>query len=490
MTPAARVLLDPDDRVQLGVVATFSDGRRRDVTSLAVFDPSNLVAQVGRDGVVTRNRYGETTILVRYLDRQAPAQLAFVPARPDFVCHDVPEASYIDRHVFAKLKTLRTEPSDLCTDTVFLRRAYLDAIGTLPTADEAREFLKDTNPDKRAVLIDSLLKRTEFADLWALKWADLLRNEEKVLDKKGVQVFQRWIRQSIAEGKPLNEFARELIAGRGSSYADPAANFYRALREPNARAEAVAQVFLGIRMQCAKCHNHPFEQWTQTDYHSLAAFFARVQYRVVENNRKDRLDKHEFDGEQIVYLDREGDVRHPRSGEVLRPLFPGFDTPMFPADADRLQPLADWVAARDNAFFARAQVNRVWYHLMGRGTVEPIDDFRATNPPVNGPLLDALAKDFADHDFDLRHLVRTIMNSRTYQLSAVPNATNRDDETNFSHASVRPLQAERPSRRNSSASRAARRPCSYPAWARRAAGARVRQTPNGFSRRSASRFVC
>jgi hypothetical protein len=442
VSPAARVLLDPEDRVALRVEATFSDGRRRDVTSLAVFDPSNLIAQVGRDGVVTRNRSGETTILVRYLDRQATAQLAFVPARPDFVWHNVPEANYIDRHVFAKLKTLRTQPSELCSDTVFLRRAYLDAIGTLPTADEARAFLRDSNPNKRAVLIDSLLQRPEFADLWALKWADLLRNEEKVLDKKGVQVFQHWIRESIAEGKPLNEFARELISGRGSSYAEPAANFYRALREPNARAEAVAQVFLGVRMQCAKCHNHPFEQWTQTDYHSFAAFFARVQYRVVENNRKDRLDKHEFDGEQIVYLDREGDVRHPRTGEVLRPLFPGSATPAFADDADRTRLLADWVAAPDNPFFARAQVNRVWYHLMGRGIVEPIDDFRATNPPVNGPLLDALAKDFADHRFDLRHVLRTIMNSRTYQLAAVPNATNREDETNFSRALVRPLQAE------------------------------------------------
>jgi hypothetical protein len=442
VTPAARVLLDPDDRVRLRVMATFSDGLQRDVTSLAVFNPSNLGASVAADGTVTRNRFGETTILVRYLDRKATAQLAFVPARLGFVWHDVPESNYIDRHVFAKLKTLRLRPSDLCTDTVFLRRAYLDAIGTLPTAEEARAFLADTRPDRRARLIDALLTRPEFADLWALKWADLLRSEEKVLDKKGVQVFQHWVRESIAAGKPLNEFARELIASRGSSYAEPAANFYRALRDPNSRAEAVAQVFLGIRMQCAKCHNHPFEQWTQTDYHSLAAFFARVQYRVLENNRKDRLDKHEFDGEQIVYFDREGDVQHPRTGEVLRPLFPGSATPVFPGDADRVRLLADWVAARDNPFFARAQVNRVWFHLLGRGIVEPIDDFRATNPPVNGPLLDALAKDFADHGFDLRHLVRTIMNSRTYQLTAVPNATNGDDATNFSHALIRPLQAE------------------------------------------------
>ena len=333
-------------------------------------------------------------------------------------------------------------PSDLCSDAVFLRRAYLDALGALPTPEEARRFLDDARPDKRARLIDELLDRPEFADFWALKWSDLLRNEEKVLDRKGVRLFHDWIRQSIAEGKPLNEFARELLAGRGSTYANPEANYYRALRDPQSRAEATAQVFLGVRLQCAKCHNHPFERWTQADYYSLAAFFVRVHYRIVENNRNDKFDKHEFDGEQIVYESRSGEAKHPRTGETLRPRFLGADTPDFAPDADRLQALADWVAAPDNPFFARAQANRIWHQLMGRGIVDPDDDFRASNPPVNGPLLDALADDFAGHHFDLRHLVRTIMNSRTYQLSAIPNDTNRDDETNFSHALVRPLQAE------------------------------------------------
>jgi uncharacterized protein DUF1553/uncharacterized protein DUF1549 len=257
-----------------------------------------------------------------------------------------------------------------------------------------------------------------------------------------VRLFHDWIRDRIAEGEPLNEFAREIIAGRGSTYANPEANYYRALRDPNSRVEATAQVFLGVRLQCAKCHNHPFERWTQADYHSLSAFFMRVDYRIVENNRKDKFDKHEFDGEQIVYEARTGEAIHPRTGETLPPRFLGVDTPEFAPDADRLQALADWVAAPDNPFFAKAQVNRVWRELMGRGIVDPDDDFRASNPPVNGPLLDALAKDFAAHQYDLRHLIRTIMNSRAYQLSAIPNETNRDDETNFSHALVRPLQAE------------------------------------------------
>jgi len=442
VTPRQQVLIEPADSVPLRVRAVFSDGSVRDVTRLAVFETSNLVVRVDADGVAGRQDMGETTILVRYLDRQAAVQLAFVPSRPDFVWPDPPEANFIDRHVFAKLRTLRMAPSLLAADAVFLRRAYLDTLGILPTPSETRRFLADTRSDKRARLIDALLQRPEFADFWALKWSDLLHNEEKTLDPKGVRIFHDWIRRSIADGKPLNEFARELLAGRGSTYSQPAANWYRALRDPQNRAEAAAQVFLGIRMQCARCHNHPFDRWTQTDYHSLAAFFSRVQYRIVENNRRDRLDKHEFDGEQIVWMDRAGEIKHPRSGEVLRPLFLGADTPAFAADADRLLALADWIARPDNPFFARAQVNRVWYHLLGRGIIEPNDDARASNPPVNAPLLDALAKDFAAHRFDLRHLVRTIMNSRTYQLSAVPNETNRDDEANFARALVRPLQAE------------------------------------------------
>jgi hypothetical protein len=441
-TPRQQVLVEPEERVPLRVTATFSDGRTRDVTKLCVFETSNLGVRVFADGVVEKQQLGETTVLVRYLDRQVVVQLAFVPARPGFVWKEPPHNNYIDRHVFAKLKTLRVTPSDLCTDSVFVRRAYLDTLGLPPTAEKVRKFLDDDRPDKRARLIDALLERPEFADFWALKWSDLLRNEEKALDRKGVQLFHEWIRQSIAEGKPLNEFARELVAGRGSTYSHPAANYYRALRDPYARAEATAQVFLGVRLQCAKCHNHPFDRWTQTDYHQLAAFFSRVDYRIVENNRKDNLDKHEFDGEQIVYVARSGELEHPVTHEPLKPRFLGAATPDFADEDDRLLALADWIARPDNPFFARAQANRVWYHLMGRGLVEPNDDFRASNAPSHAALLDELAKDLAGHRFDQRHLVRTIMNSRTYHLSAAPNDTNRDDETNFSHVLPRPLQAE------------------------------------------------
>jgi hypothetical protein len=407
-----------------------------------VFESINPKIDVSRGGVVRATEPGETTIVVRHLDRQGTALLAFVPARPGFVWSAPPAANYVDEHVFARLKKLRMNPSALCTDGEFIRRAYLDLLGILPTPVETRTFLADTRTDKRARLIDALLERPEFADFWALHWSDLLRNEEKQLDKKGVRVFHAWIRESIAHDKPLNQMAKELIASRGSTYTQPAANYYRALRDPQTRAEAMAQVFLGVRMQCAKCHNHPFNQWTQNDYHQLAAFFPRVQYTLVENNRKDKLDKHEFVGEQIVTIDAVSEIKHPVTGVTLRPKFLGGPEPALGQGGDRLMALAEWVARPDNPFFARTQANRIWAYLLGGGIVDPIDDFRQSNPPVNGPLLDAVAKDLAEHRFDLKQLVRRIMNSRTYQLSAAPNDTNRDDEVNFSHALIRPLPAE------------------------------------------------
>lgn len=441
VAPTERTLYAPEKSVTLQIEALYSDGKRRDVRGLAVYESSSNIATVSGAGVVSASASGETTILVRYLDQQAAVRLAFVPARPNFTWKSPPEVNFIDRHVFARLRELRLQPSDLCSDSVFLRRAYLDVLGVLPTADEVRAFLKDDRPDKRTRLIDQLVLRPEFADFWALKWSDLLRNEEKTLDAHGVRVFHGWIRRAIAEGKPLNEFARELIAARGSTYSHPAANYYRALRDPHIRAETTAQVFLGVRLQCARCHNHPFDSWKQDDYHSLAAFFARVDYRIVENQRRDRLDKHEFVGEQIVLVNRVGEVKHPRTGQPTTARFLGGSVPRLDG-ADRLQALADWIADAKNPFFARAQANRVWHHLMGRGIVEPNDDFRASNPPVNPALLDALARELAEHQFDLRHLVKTILKSRTYQLSATWNDTNRDDENNFARAVIRPLQAE------------------------------------------------
>ncbi len=444
VTPAMQVIVEPAETVKLRVEAVFADGTTREVTRLAVLEPTAPgVVTIAADGTVRRGQFGETVIQVRYLTAQTAARVVFVPARPDFRWPDPPERNVVDKHVFAKLRALRMKPAPLTDDGTFLRRIYLDVIGVLPTISETRSFLADADPEKRTKLIDRLLDRLEFADAWALTWADLLRNEEKVLDAKGTRVFHTWIREQFAANVPLNEFARSVIAGRGSTYADPPANYYRALRDPYARGEATAQVFLGVRVQCARCHNHPFDRWTQNDYHEWAAFFSRVQYRVVSNDRQDHFDKHEFAGEQIVWMDRAGELIDPRTGQPTPPKFLGDDKAApIAADADRLQLLADWVADPGNPFFAKAQVNRVWFHLFGRGLVEPNDDFRAANPPANPELLDALAADFTAHNFDLKHLVRVILNSQTYQLSVETDDTNRDDTTNFSHASIQPLKAE------------------------------------------------
>ena len=339
-------------------------------------------------------------------------------------------------------RRLRINPSPVCDDTVFIRRSFLDLLGRIPVASEARLFLTDRRSDKRTRLVDDLLQRQEFADFWAQKWSDLLRNEEKTLDRKGVQNFYSWIRLSISRGKPLDQFVRELVAARGNTYTSPAANYYRAMRDPLLRAESTAQLFLGIRLQCAKCHNHPFDRWTQNDYYSWANLFSRVQYKVIENRRRDHNDKHEFDGEQIVFMSREGEVQHPELGHSLSPRFLDESAANFSDTQDRLQQLAEWLGNPDNERFVKTQVNRIWYNLLGRGIVDPIDDFRRTNPASNPKLLQSLAADFVDHGLKVRYMIRTIMESQIYQLSAVPNATNGQDGQNFSRTTLRRLSAE------------------------------------------------
>jgi hypothetical protein len=343
VSPREAVLIEPANKVYLQVKAVFADGTERDVTNLVVYETSNLGATVNRSGLVERQGLGETTVMVRYLDKQAPVRLAFVAARPEFVWTSPPENNYVDRHLFARLKSLRVNPSSPAGDNVFVRRAYLDSIGQLPTADEAREFVADERPDKRERLIEALLARPEFAEHWALKWSDLLRNEEKVLDPKGVELFHAWIRDGIAAEKPVNQFVRELIASRGDTFEVPAANYYRANRDPLTRGETTARLFLGVRLGCAKCHNHPFEEWTQDDYYSWAALFARVDYKIGENKRNDKLDKNEFKGEQTVLIKDEGELKNERSGQSAVPKFLGAKTPPLEGKADRLEPLSRWL---------------------------------------------------------------------------------------------------------------------------------------------------
>ena len=454
VTPREAVLVEPAQEIQLRVEASFADGTRRDVTSLAVYEPASTAVRVSRDGLVTRDLPTETTVLVRFLQAQEPVRLAFVPARSGFVWRKPPANNFIDDEIFARLRVLRMNASALCTDSEFIRRTYLDLHGLLPPAGEARAFVQDSRGDKRARLVDALLERPEFADFWALKWSDVLRNEEKVLDRKGVQLYYDWIRRSLAEHKPLDQFVRDLLAARGSTYVNPAANFYRANRDAVTRAEAAAQLFLGTRLQCAKCHNHPFDRWTQADYYDWADVFARIQYKVLENNRRDGLDTHEFIGEQIVYVARSGDLTNPRTGQPATPRFLGqpraaaaapareskIRNPKPEPEEDRLEALAAWLTAQPN--FARAQVNWIWFHLLGRGIVDPIDDFRPTNPPSHPALMEALAKDLVAHRYDLRHLIKRIMTSRAYQLSSEPTSDNAEDTLNFSHAWPRRLCAE------------------------------------------------
>jgi len=433
VTPAEKVLVEPAREVQLHVRAEFGDGSSRDVTSMAVYEPATPLVTISADGRVVGKGSGESTVLVRYLNQQEPVRLAFVPARPGFKWTKPPANNYIDEQIFAKLKLLRINPSALSSEATFLRRAYLDLLGILPTADEAKEFLRDTSRSKRARLIDDLLIRSEHADFWTLKWADLLQVEAHSLDNKGVQNFHHWIRQSVTENMPLDQFAREILVARGSTYRNPAANYFRPNRNPVSRARAAAQVFLGTRLQCAECHNHPHERWTQDDYYDWAAVFSRVSYKVIENKRDISSDEHEWKGEQVVFPAHAGSVKNLRTGKEAAPRFLGEHSS---ADDD----IATWLST--NRAFARVQVNRIWYHLMGRGLVDPPDDFRATNPASHPQLLETLTDDFVKHKFDVRYLIRAIMNSRAYQLAAEENDTNADDEINYSHAIVRRLGAE------------------------------------------------
>jgi len=442
-TPAHATLYAPDVSIPLRVTARFSDGSQRDVTSLTVFESSALFVSISRSGIATAEHAGQTVISARYLDQQVPIRLEFVPQRPDFVSTAPQPSGFVDKAVFAQLKRLHINPSVVCDDTTFVRRVHLDVTGLLPTAEKARDFVMSNQPDKRARLIDELLASPGFIDLQALRWADLLRVEEKTLDQKGIAAFHGWIKQSFEKGKPLTDLAGELLESRGSTYTVPATNFYRSLRTPSARAEAAAQLFLGIRLQCAKCHNHPFDRWTQQDYYDWSNFFARIDYKVIENKRRDKYDKHEFVGEQIVQIKTEGDVRNPHTDSVAGLRFPGESGPVeTAADRDRLQLAAAWIRSPENSQFTATQANRIWYQLMGQGVVEPVDDFRITNPPVNPELLMALQKAFVAGGCRVRPLMREILNSRTYQLSSTPNTTNRNDAGLFARTEPRRLTAE------------------------------------------------
>ncbi|MBL8820541.1 MAG: DUF1549 domain-containing protein [Planctomyces sp.] len=467
LTPSLSTVLATAGSVQLRVEAEFSDGSIRDVTRLSVFESSWPTAEVTRDGLVSLYTIGEasdknseasgassgasvasglTTVTARYLNHQTAARVEFIRDDPEFQFSSPAVATSFDRAVFRQLERLRIQPAGICDDRTFLRRVYLDVTGLLPPPERAQEFLASSEEDKRIRLIDDLLASEEFIDNQALRWADLLRVEEKTLDRKGVSVFYRWIRESISADKPLPEFAQEILSARGSTYTEPATNFYRALRTSEERAEASAQLFLGIRLQCAKCHNHPFDRWTQDDYYGWSNFFARIDYKIIENKRRDTNDTHEFDGEQIVFVKNEGDVKNPGTGRVPPLRFPGeagqSNVETETTESDRLQQLGTWISARGNERFSVTQANRIWYQLFGKGVVDPIDDFRATNPPSNPELLSLIVRQFENGGSRIRPLMREILRSSTYQLAADVNESSRNDDVCFSHVEARRLTAE------------------------------------------------
>jgi hypothetical protein len=441
VTPASRVLKTPAKWQQLAVSVTFGDGVTRDVTRLTNFSSSDpSIADVTPTGMVEFKRAGEIAVLARYLEELVSVRLTYLEPREGFSWPNPPEANFVDTHVFAKLKQMSITPSGLSEDYEFVRRAYLDCIGRMPTADEAKAFLNDKDAKKRDKLVDALVETPEFADFWALKWADVLRSSRKTIQVKGSYGMQAWLRGHFIRNTPFDRIVQEIITSNGDTFANPPANYYRIAKDPTGLAETTAQLFLGVRMQCAKCHNHPFERWSQDDYYGMAAWFARVKTKpapVIGTKPATPTP-----GAEVVYTQRDGEVTQPRTGKVMKPRYIGTGDADVKPGEDRRAVLATWLTSGDNAFFSKSVVNRVWFHLMGKGIVDPVDDFRDSNPSCNDELLDALAKDFAKNKFDMKVLVKTIMKSRTYGLSAQPNDFNKDDSKYFSHAVTKLLTAE------------------------------------------------
>jgi Protein of unknown function (DUF1553)/Protein of unknown function (DUF1549)/Bacterial Ig-like domain (group 2) len=416
------------------VRAHFSDGHAEDVTRWVKFTSTEgRVATVAEDGLVTVEGPGEAAISAWYLSQLVTARITSpFPTRLDrTVFARAPRANFIDGLVLEKLEELNIEPSPPSSDTEFLRRAYLDAAGILPTPDDVRAFVADSRPDKRARVIDALLERPEFVDYWAYRWSDLLLVSSRRLASNAMWSYYNWIRDSVAANKPWDRMAREIVTASGNTLANGAANYYVLHKDPIDVSENVAMTFMGFSITCARCHNHPLEKWTQKDYYRMANLFSRIAVK----NGSER-------GDLIVYPARTGDINHPRLNAPLAPR--PLDGPELPLDAakDRREFFADWLVAPENPFFARSLVNRVWRNFMGRGLVEAVDDIRDANPPSNPALFTALTRDFVSHGFDVKHLVRTIMTSSTYQSTSVPTPTNGADLKYHSHYIAKRLPAE------------------------------------------------
>ena len=435
------VVLDPPEGVldgagatqQLSLRAKYADGSERDVTSLAVFLTNNdNAAKVDATGLVTAGNRGEAFVMARFETHTVGSHFITLPKGLAFQWANPPAANVIDELIHAKLQKLRINPSAICTDEEFLRRASLDICGVLPTSDEYRSFMASADPQKRAALVDQLLVRKEFVDLWVMKWSELMmiRTVPNEVSYKAMLLYYNWLQERIEANTPIDQLVRELLSAKGGTFTEPATNYFQHERDTLKTAENVAQVFMGMRIQCAQCHNHPFDRWTMDDYYGFANFFAQIGRKRGEDPR-----------ETIVFNSGSGDVKHPVGGRVVPPKFLGGAVPDTQG-RDRREVLADWLASPANEYFGRNLVNIVWAHFFGSGIVDEVDDVRVSNPPVNKALLDVLATRFVESKYDFKQLVREICTSNAYQRSTQANETNADDDRNFSKARLRRIRSE------------------------------------------------
>lgn len=435
--PPKLVLEGAGTTQQMTVRAKYSDGHDRDVTDLAVFMTNNEpTAAITKDGLVTAGKRGEAFIMARYETHTEGVQAIVIPEGLEYTRPKMQENNFIDSLVYDKLHKLRVIPSGVCSDEEFLRRVFLDIVGQLPTSEDYNTFMADKSADKRAKLIDKLLERKEFTEMWVMKWSELLQirsnnNIAQGISYKSALLYNGWLRDQIAANIPLNEIVIDLLSSQGGTFANPQTNFYQVERDNLKLAENVAQAFMGMRLQCAQCHNHPFDRWTMDDYYSWAAFFSQI-------GRKQGVDQRE----QIIYNRGSGETKHLVGGRNMPPKFLGGEVPDVKGK-DRRKVLADWLASPENPYFARNVVNRVWDHMLGVGIIDPVDDVRVSNPASNPELLAALADKFqSEYNYDFRQLVSAICNSAAYQRSTKANASNKDDLNNFAKARIRRQRAE------------------------------------------------
>ena len=446
--PSNPVLASAADRQQMRMVATYSDGKQRDVTREAFLEVSDIEIAAVEGTQVVALRRGETPVLARYEGAFTATTLTVMGDRSGFAWVEPQVHGPIDEMIAAKWKRMKILPSELCTDEEFIRRAYLDLTGLPPSGDLVKQFVEDPRETrvKRDETVDRLIGSPEFVEYWSNKWADLLQVNRKFLGVEGAKAFRQWIRGHVEANTPYNQFVSQILTASGSNKENPPAAYYKILRTPVDTMENTTHLFLGTRFNCNKCHDHPFERWTQDQYYETAAFFAQFQLSEDPASGGKKIAGSAVEAakplyEKVVDADS-GDLTHERTGEVAEPRFPFECNYQSEPTSSRRQQFADWTTSADNPYFATSYVNRLWGYLLGVGLIEPLDDIRAGNPPTNPLLLEYLTREFVEHNFDMQHILRLICKSRTYQLSVRTNAFNQGDGVNYSHALPRRLPAE------------------------------------------------